>query len=94
MFDINFLTEITNTLFSYLSILYSHNGILNLNRFSTNPLEHTFGLIRMRSRYSHIYTNAIKSLGKAELLRKIRQIVQPGEAIYGEIVFPRRNGRS
>ena len=28
----------------------------------------------MRSRYSHIYTNAIKSLGKAELLRKIDRL--------------------
>ena len=45
----------------------------------------------MRSRYSHIYTNAIKSLGKAELLRKIRQIVQPGEAIYGRKTYYGQN---
>ena len=38
LFDDNFLTEISNTLFSQLSILYSHNGTINLNSLSTNPL--------------------------------------------------------
>lgn len=83
LFDDNYLTELTNTLFSHLSILYSHNGSLDLNRFSSNPLEHTFGLIRMRSRYIHIYEKAIKSLGKIELYRKISQIIHPGESITG-----------
>ena len=93
LFDDNFLIEISNTLFSHLSILYSHNGTINMNRLSSNPLEHTFGLIRMRSRYSHTYQNAIKSLGKVELLRRISKIIQPDEPIsgrksyYGQIIF-------
>lgn len=83
LFDDVFLLELTNTLFSYLSIFYCKNGLINLNRLSSNPLEHTFGLIRMRSKYSHIYENAIKSMGKIELYRKISQIIKPGEPING-----------
>ena len=83
LFDDHFLIEITNTVFSYLSILYKTNGTINLNRLSSNPLEHTFGLIRMRSRYTHTYEKAIKSLGKIEMLKTIRKIVQPGENIQG-----------
>ena len=37
----------------------------------------------MKSRYSHIYSKAIKSISKIELLNKIRQVVQPGEPIQG-----------
>ena len=93
LFDNIFLMQLSNTLFTYLKILYSYRGSINLNRLSSNPLEHTFGLIRMRSRYSHIYSNAIKSLGKVELLKKISKIIQPGEPIngrksyYGKTIF-------
>ena len=93
LFDDNFLVELTNTLFSHLSILYCNNGTINLNRLSSNPLEHMIGIVRMRSRYSHIYSNAVKSLGKVQLLKEISKIVNPGEPIngrksyYGQLIF-------
>lgn len=92
MFDDRFIMELTNTLFSILSHLYKINGIVNLNRLSSNPLEHTFGLIRMKSRYSHTYQKAMKSLGKVQLLKKITNIIKEGSVIgrksyYGQTIY-------
>ena len=57
LFPLALAKEHCNTVVSVLIILYGFNEIINLNRFVTNPLEHTFGLIRMRSRNRHIYQN-------------------------------------
>ena len=92
LFDEKFISEITNTLFSILSILYSTNGMVNLNRLSSNPLEHTFGLIRMKSRYSHTFKKGIESLGKVQLMKKISNIVKKGNVLgrksyYGQTIY-------
>ena len=92
LFDDKFIYEITNTLFTILCTLYCTNGIVNLNRLSSNPLEHTFGLIRMKSRYSHTFKKGIESLGKVQLMKKISNIVAKGSILgrksyYGQVIY-------
>ena len=92
LFDNVFFVEITNTIYSILSIIYSTKGIINLNRLSSNPLEHTFGLIRMKSKYQHTFQKGLEAIGKVQLLKKISKIVGNGNVIgrksyYGQIIF-------
>ena len=84
--------ECANTLASLLSVMYSFNMTLHLNRIGSNPLEHTFGTIRMRSKYKHTYQKMIKSLGNTETWKRMASIAGVGGKIsgrrscYGKIV--------
>ena len=51
LFASNLVVAYCNTVASLLSVL---------NRMGTNPLEHTFGAMCMRSRYKHTYTKLFK----------------------------------
>ena len=75
--------ELCNTLFSILSIIYSHNCTIHLNRIGTNPLEHTFGAIRMRSRYKNTYEKMLKSVGEMETWKRMVSILGTGGKISG-----------
>ena len=46
---------------------------LYLNRLGSNPLEHTFGMIRMRSRDKDTLEQLQKKIGQIQLLRKIKE---------------------
>ena len=84
--------ELCNTLASILSVIYSYNGTIHLNRIGTNPLEHIFGTIRMRSRYKRTYSNMVRSVGHMETLKRMAAIlgtcvkVSGRKSYYGRIV--------
>ena len=44
-----------NTALSILKILDTVNDTINLNRLGSNPVEHIFGLLRMKSLYKHSF---------------------------------------
>ena len=75
--------ECTNTLAALLSVIYGFNMTLHLNRVGTNPLEHTFGTVRMRSRYKNTYQKLIKSLGDSETWKRMVSILGVGGKISG-----------
>lgn len=75
--------ELSNTLASILSVMYTYNGTLHLNRIGTNPLEHTFGTIRMRSRYKKTYNNMLKSVGQIETWKRMVAVLGTGGKISG-----------
>ena len=75
--------ELSNTLASILSVLYSYNSTIHLNRIGTNPLEHTFGTIRMRSKYKNTYKKMVKSVGEIETWKKMVAILGTGGKISG-----------
>ena len=56
---------------------------LHLNRVGTNPLEHTFGTVRMRSMYKKTYQKLIKSLGDSETWKRMVSILGVGGKISG-----------
>lgn len=70
-FDHTFAMEYCNTVFSIVSLLKNATGKLALNRIGTNPVEHLFGLVRMRSRSVHTYDKLTKVLSKVELSKRL-----------------------
>ena len=70
-FDRSFTIEYCNTVFSLLSVLKTADGKVSLNRVGTNPLEHLFGLVRMRSRSVHTYDKMLNALSKAGLSQRL-----------------------
>ena len=87
LFPLNLAIEHCNTIVSLLSVMFRFNGSLNLNRLGTNPLEHTFGAIRMRSRYKHTYDNMLKSLGSIETWKIASSMLGVGSKISGRKTY-------
>ena len=87
LFPSNLAVEHCNTVASLLSVLYSFNGTINLNRIGTNPLEHTFGAIRMRSRYKHTYSRMLRSLGASESWKRLSSFLGVGSKITGRATY-------
>ena len=83
LFSEELALETTNTLASLLAVIYGFNMTLNLNRIGTNPLEHTFGTVRMRSKCKHTYEKMVKSLGDVETWKRMVSIVGVGGKISG-----------
>ena len=67
-----FIVEYCNTAMSLLKAMSTESGPLGLNRIGSNPVEHLFGLVRMKSRDSHTFQKLKKTLGKIELHRQMK----------------------
>ena len=86
-FSLTLAIEYCNTAVSLLSILCRFNGSVNLNRAGTNPLEHTFGAIRMRSRYKHTYDSMIRSIGCTETWKRLARSLGVGSSVSGRKTY-------
>ena len=73
MFTDALLIEYCNTAFSLLHVLHTQKGLIALNRVGSNPVEHLFGLIRMKSRDIHTFEKLQKTMGKIELHRQMKR---------------------
>lgn len=71
LFDQKFLQEYCNTVVAILKVLFTVNGTVHLNSVGSNPVEHLFGLIRMRSRSVHTYAKLLRTMSKTMLAKKI-----------------------
>ena len=87
LFPRNLALEMSNTLASILSIMYGFNGTIHLNRIGTNPLEHTFGAIRMRSRHKNTYEKMVKCVGDMETWKKMVAVLGTGGKISGRKTY-------
>ena len=87
LFTTNLAIEHCNTVASLLSVLDTFNGSVNLNRVGTNPLEHTFGAIRMRSRYRNTYNAMIRSVGEMEAWKCLSANLGVGSKIAGRKTY-------
>lgn len=73
-FKQNIIRDCLSTVLTILDILNLPNvTIIHLNRLGTNPLEHTFGIIRMRSKDHHNSKRFILEAGKINALIKINE---------------------
>ena len=74
------------------------NGTINLNRFGSNPVEHIFGLLRMKSRYKNSFEKMKKVFGEIELHKQLlndlgeNQPISGRKTYYGQSVFNIVNG--
>ena len=62
MYHSQLLTDARGTLISLLNFLFTHSEIISLNRLSSNPLEHSFGTLRMKARYDDTINKFIESI--------------------------------
>lgn len=69
-FDATFAREFCNTVCSILKVMSRVNGTVSLNRIGSNPVEHLFGMIRMKSKSVHTYDKMLRVMSKTVLQRK------------------------
>lgn len=87
LFTANLAIEHCNTVASLLAVLDTFNGTVNVNRVGTNPLEHTFGAIRIRSRYRNTYMAMLRSVGEMEAWKRIAGDLGVGSKIAGRKTY-------
>lgn len=51
MFLSDLLIDSKGTLISFLIFIFTHSGTISSNRLSSNPLENSFGSLRMKANY-------------------------------------------
>ena len=71
LFDQRYVREYCNTVVGILKVLFTVNGTAQLNSVGSNPVEHLFGLIRMRSRSVHTYNKMLRTVSRATLAKTI-----------------------
>lgn len=81
-------TDTLSTIVTFLEILNIKNvEEIHLNRLGTNPLEHAFGTIRMRSRDHHRCTRFINEAGKLNAIRRINEELLLDNIKHRELQF-------
>ena len=80
-FDLIFVKEYCNTVCSILKVLYKVNGTVGLNRIGSNPVEHLFGLIRMRSHSVHTWDKMLRVVSKSLLQQRFIKNIGENERI-------------
>lgn len=91
LFDLRLINDIESTALTINSIINNEAGLISLNRIGTNPLEHHFGLLRIRSKYHHTFERFLNEEKKVSILHEI-EMMTIGNAVlrnaqFGEIIF-------
>ena len=71
MFTKKIIHDIMSTIISLDSIINNYSGDISLNRIGTNPLEHHFGLLRLKCQYNHEFENIILNEEKIQILQML-----------------------
>ena len=92
LFDMNLIDDLISTGLVINSVINSCYGLVSLNRIGTNPLEHHFGLLRIRCKFQHNFDRFVHEEKKVELLDEIEKmtienIVSSRKKTFGEKVF-------
>ena len=80
-FDLAFVREYCNSVCSILKVLYRVNDTVGLNRIGSNPVEHLFGLIRMKSSSVHTFDKMLPVLSKSTLQQRFIEQMGANERI-------------
>ena len=97
--QIKYKVQLTNDTFSTLISICDifnkiSNGQIQLNRFGTNPIEHDFGTIRMRSNDHHKAERFIQEASKINSIRKLREDMIMESIKHRDLQFGRIVNRS
>lgn len=74
MFHSQLLLDSRGTLISLLNFIFNHIEKGSINRLSSNPLEHSFDTLRMKTRYDDTIDKFIESIKKINFIRLKRCI--------------------
>ena len=91
MFPYKFIDDLLTTVISINTILIYYNDTLSMNRLGTNPIEHHFGLLRLKAKYKNSFSDIINSEKKIGILREIEQrmlnnLVSGRKKSFGSII--------
>ena len=91
LFDMRLINDIQTTVLSINTIIQNFDGLISLNRISTNPLEHHFGLMRDMSHYKHDFDTYIQMEIKSKIMNDIEKnvisnLVSSRKDVFGEII--------
>lgn len=91
LFDLNLIDDLLTTTLSINTVLNSNYDVISLNRIGTNPLEHHFGLIRLRCKFKHDFEKFVEEEVKIKIIDEIEKmtignLIQHRKSSYGEIV--------
>ena len=75
LFNNRLIDDLLTTVLSINTCLNTFSGVVSLNRIGTNPLEHHFGLLRIRCHFNHSYEKFIKEEAKINVLHEIEKEV-------------------
>ena len=87
LFNNGILNDMMCSLITINSILNNIKGTVSLNRVGSNPLEHHFGLLRIRCKFDHRYSNFIKQEAKVNAFHEIEKEIVDNVVIYRRNVF-------
>ena len=73
LFDLNLIDDLLTTTLSINTVLNSNYDVISLYRIGTNPLEHHFGLIRLRCKFKHDFEKFVEEEVKIQLLTKLKK---------------------
>lgn len=95
-YDKNLLIDIKGTIISLLKIFKMEKEKFSLSRLSTNPLEHSFGILRMKARNHDTidkFINDIKRLNFIRLHKKeyFETVIRHRVSNFGKIINPDSN---
>ena len=91
MYHNELLIDSKGTLISLLKFIYSNEEKISLNRISSNPLEHSFGTLRIKAKYDDTidkFISNIKKLNFIRLKRKtfIEEVIKNRASDFGRII--------
>ena len=91
LFDTNLINDIISTAISINSVINGFQGTVSLNRIGTNPLEHHFGLLRIRCKFNHNFEKVTKEETKLKVLHEIEKetvgnAIHSRKATFGDII--------
>ena len=91
LFDTRITNDIIVTCAVLNSIINAVKGTISLNRIGSNPLEHHFGLMRIRSKYNDDIEHYINSEKESNILENIEKeilgnIVSKRTSSFGEVI--------
>ena len=69
LYDNNLITYTKGTIISLLKIFKSEQGLISLNRLSSNPLEHSFGVLRMKAKNHDSINKFISDIKRVNFIR-------------------------
>ena len=92
-FNTNLLTDVKGTIISLLKLFQLENETFSINRLSSNPLEHSFGILRMKARNHDSINKFINDIKRVNFIRLhkrdyIKTVIRHRESDFGRIIHP------
>lgn len=92
LFDTGLIDDMLSTIITINTIMKNYIGPISMNRIGTNPLEHHFGLLRMKAKFKHDWENILRNEKKLKVLEVLKndmisEHIRTRCSSYGPVLF-------